>query len=203
MVKALLLIFDPASTWEKIELTKHSVWRVFFLYVLPIMLIAFGVEGWLLLQFGMERGGIIERVVPVSQELVLRYEVVQLILGLSVCFVGAWLFRKVGESFHRRHSYTECFTTLGYSLGPYFLARMLDGWPALNTWIAWSVGALLALSLLYRGLPRIMKPDPSNALGLYLLCSLLLLVITGMSHFVATLVLDQKILRSGFGLSAG
>jgi hypothetical protein len=200
MVKALLLIFDPTGTWEKLQTANHSVWRVFFLYLLPIMLLAFAVEGWLLMQFGMERGGIIERVVPVTKELVLRYELAQFILGLAVCFLGAWLFRKIGESFHRRHSYAECFAALGYSLGPYFLSRMLDGWPALNTWIAWSVAALLALSVLYRGIPRLMKPDPSNALGLYLLCSLLLLVITGLSHFVATLVLDEKILRSGFSL---
>jgi hypothetical protein len=200
MVKALLLIFDPAATWEKIQTTEHSVSRVFFLYVLPTMVVAFAVEGWLLIQFGVERGGIIERVLPVTRELVLRYELVQFTLGLAICFVGAWLFRKIGESFHRRHSYTECFTTVGYSLGPYFLARMLDGWPALNTWIAWSVGALLALSVLYRGIPRLMKPDPSNALGLYLLCSLLFLFLIGLSHFVATLVLDEKILRAGFGL---
>jgi hypothetical protein len=201
MVKALLLIFDPAATWEKIQTTKHFVWRVLFLYLLPIMVIAFAVEGWLLIRFGREHGGIIERVVPVSRELAIRYELVQFILGLAVSFGGAWLFRKLGESFHRRHSYTECFTTIGYSLGPYFLARMLDGWPALNTWIAWSLGALLALSVLYRGIPRLMKPDPSNALGLYLLCSLLLLVLTGLSHFVAALVLDEKILRSGIGFS--
>jgi hypothetical protein len=203
MVKALLLIFDPAATWEKIEATKHSVSRVLFMYLLPIMLLAFAVEGGLLMQFGMERGRFIERVVRVSQELVIRYEVAQFVLGLGVCFGGAWLFRKIGESFHRRHSYTECFAALGYSLGPYFLARMLDGWPALNTWIAWSFGALLAVSLLYRGIPRLMKPDPSNALGLYLLCSLLLLVITGLCHFVATLVLEERILQSGFRAALG
>jgi hypothetical protein len=200
MVKALLLIFDPGATWEKIQTMEHSVPRVFFLYLLPIMLVAFAVEGWLLVQFGMERGGIIEGVGPVRRELVMRYEVAQFILGLTICFLGAWLFRKIGESFHRRHSYTECFTALGYSLGPYFLARMLDGWPMLNTWIAWGLGALLALSVLYRGIPRLMKPDPSNALGLYLLCSLLLLFITGLSHFVATLVLDEKIFKAGFVL---
>jgi Yip1 domain len=200
MVRALLLIFDPSATWEKIETTKHSVSRVLFLYLLPIMLVAFAVEGWMLLQFGMLRGRVVERLVRPTPELVLRFEVAQFVLGLAICFGGAWLFRKIGESFYRRHSYTECFVALGYSLGPYFLARMLDGWPDLNTWIAWGVGALLAVSLLYRGIPRLMKPDPSNALGLYLLCSLLLLIITGLAHFVATLVLEQRILQSGFRL---
>jgi hypothetical protein len=202
MVRALLLIFDPASTWEKIETTKHSVTRVFFLYLLPVMLIGLAVEGWLLTRFGVERGGVLQRVMHVPQEVIIRYEVAQFALGLAICFVGAWLFRKIAESFHRRHTYSECFATLGYSLGPYFLLRMLDGWPLLNTWIPWAIGALLALSVLYSGIPRVMKPDPSNALGIYLLCSMLLLITTGLAHFVATLVLDEKILQSGIRMAA-
>lgn len=199
MVRALLLIFDPTNTWEKIETTKHSIARVFFLYLLPIMLIAFGLEGWLLTQFGVERGGFVERIVR-QPEVILRYELVQFILGLTMCFVGAWFFKMIGEGFHRRHSYTECFATLGYSLGPYFLTRILDGWPALNSWIPWTLGVLLALSVLYRGVPRLMKPDPSSALGVYLLCSMLLIILLGLAHFIATRVLDEKILQSGFNL---
>ena len=200
MVRALLLIFDPANTWEKIETTKHSIARVFFLYLLPIMLFAFGLEGWLLMQFGVERGGVVERIVR-QPEVILRYELVQFTLGLTMCFVGAWFFKMTGEGFHRRHSYTECFATLGYSLGPYFLTRILDGWPALNSWIPWTLGVLLALSVLYRGVPRLMKPDPSSALGVYLLCSMLLIILLGLAHFIATRVLDEKILQSGFKLS--
>ena len=200
MVRALLLIFDPANTWEKIETTKHSIARVFFLYLLPIMLLAFAVEGWLLMQFGVERGHVLEKIVRLRPEVILRYELVQLVLGLAMCFVGAWFFKMTGEGFHRRHSYGECFATLGYSLGPYFLTRMLDGWPPLNSWIPWTIGVLLALSVLYRGVPRLMKPDPSSALGVYLLCSMLLIILLGLAHFIATWVLAEKILQSGFNL---
>jgi len=55
---------------------------------------------------------------------------------------------------------------------------------------------LLALSVLYRGVPRLMKPDPSSALGVYLLCSMLLIILLGLAHFIATRVLDEKILQS-------
>jgi hypothetical protein len=41
-----------------------------------------------------------------------------------------------------------------------------------------------------------MKPDPSNALGLFMLCSLLLLVATGLAHFVAQLVLEERFLAA-------
>lgn len=198
MVRALLLIFDPANTWEKIETTKHPIYRVFLLYLLPIMIVSFAIEGWLIMQFGVERARFVERTVRVPQDVIIRYEIVQLVLGLIIAFGGAATFRMIAQSFHRRHSYTECFATLGYSLGPYFLLRILDGWPALITWIPFAIGVLLALSVLYRGIPRLMKPDPSNALGVYLLCSMLLIVVTALAHFIATLVLAEKVFATGF-----
>lgn len=199
MLRALLLIFDPNNTWEKISTSKHSVAHVFFFYLLPIMLLALAVEGWLITQFGVERGRVVERILRLRPEVVLRYELAQFVLGLAISFIGAWFFKLVGEGFHRRHSYSECFAALGYSLGPYFLVRILDGWPVLNTWIPWTIGILLALSVLYRGVPRLMKPDPSNALGVYLLCSMLLLILSGLAHFIASLVLDERLLaRSPF-----
>jgi hypothetical protein len=70
---------------------------------------------------------------------------------------------------------------------------MLDGAPFLNTWICWGIGAALTLSLLYRAVPRLMKPDPSNALGVYLMCSLLTLALLGVVHFLAVLTLDEKL----------
>lgn len=198
MIRALLLIFDPAGTWEKIETGKHSVAHIFFLQVLPVMLLSFAVEGWLISQLGMERGRFAQRMASVPHEVIIRYASTQFVLGLVLCFGSALLFKKLGESFHRRHSYSECFAAASYSLGPYFLCRMLDGWPVLNTWIPWALGALLAVSVFYRGMPRIMKPDPSNALGLFLMCALLLIILTGLAHFVATLVLHEKIFRDGF-----
>ena len=201
MLRALLLIFDPANSWEKIETDKPSVAHIFFTYLLPIMLVSFAVEAWLLTQLGTQRGRIVERVTQVSRDIVIRYEVTQFALGIVLVFLGAFLMMKLSESFHRRHAYKEIFATLGYSLGPYFLCRMLDGLPALNTWIVWAIGALLAVSLFYRGLPRLMKPDPSNALGVYLMCSMLILVLSGLAHYFATLVLSQRIFRAGFSLT--
>lgn len=202
MLRALLLIFDPTNSWGKIETAKPSVAHVFFTYILPIMLLSFALEAWLLSRFGIERGHLAHRLAPVSQEVIIRYEIAQLALGFVVCFLGAFLIQILSQSFHRRHTYADSFATLGYSLGPYFLSRILDGWPVINTWVAWAIGAVLALSLLYRGLPRVLKPDPSNALGVYLMCSMVILVLTAISHYFAALILNEKILRSGFSLPA-
>jgi Yip1 domain len=201
MMTALLLIFDPSSTWEKLgALPQHRVWRVFFLYLLPVMLLTTAVEVFSLVKFGIRQGDVVTRVVMPSQELLIRYESVKTLLDLVIIFGGAWLMKKMGEGFHRRHSYGESFATLGYSLGPFLLGRLLNAIPAINPWIGYSAAILLAVSALYTGIPRVMKPDPSNALGLYLMTSLGLIVITGLAHFVAREVLEQNIFSHGFSV---
>ncbi len=199
-MKALLLILDPANTWDKIEKAQQGVARVFLLYLLPVMALSMLAEGWGLLRFGVQENTLLERRVSVPLDLVLRYEGIQFGLAVLIAFVGSWLFKRMGEGFHRRHSYAQAFATLAYSLGPFFLARMLDGVPAINTWICWAIGVTFALSTLYRGIPRLMKPDPSNALGLYLMCSLLLLATTGLAQFLGVWVLQEKLLAGGWGV---
>jgi flagellar biogenesis protein FliO len=203
MINAILLIFDPANTWERIEKSQRNVWTVFFLFLVPLLLFVSALEGYALVRFGEAQGGIIERVVPVSRDLAIRYEAVQFSLSLLIIFGGAWLLKKTGESFHRRHTYKEAFTILAYSLSPLFLMRILDGWPVMNTWICWGIGIFLSVAALYRGVPRIMKPDPSNALGVYLLGAMMLILITGLAHFLAVQVLEEKILTNGWRLSFG
>ena len=196
MIKSLLLIFDSANTWERIAAAPQNVLKVFTLSLMPLLLLSAAAEGAALIKFGREQGPL-DTMKPVSQALVLRYEIAQLGLSLLVVVAGAAVLQKIGQSFHRRHTYSECFTTLAYSLSPLFLLRVFAGFPAIPTWACWAVGILLSVSALYRGIPRIMRPDPSNALGLYLLSSLLLIVVTGLAHFVAGLVLSEKILARG------
>src|SRR5438876_867855 len=136
MIRALMLIFDPASTWEKIESGPKNVARVFFLFLLPLMLLSAVAEGWGLLHFGMERvpmGDLPTRHVRVSPELAFRYEAAQFLFGLIIVFGGALLYRQIAQGFHRRHSYADSFTTLAYSISPLFLLRIVDGLPAINT----------------------------------------------------------------------
>jgi hypothetical protein len=195
MIKALLLILDPENTWGKIEQSPHSVLSVFFTYLLPLLLLGTAVETWGMMKLGYDEGEIVQRHVKLDQDLAVRYAGAQIGLGLLTAFVGAALFKKVSQGFHRRHTYREAFATIGYSLGPIYLARMLDALPFFNTWMCWGLGALLSVSILYRGIPRMMRPDPSSALGLYLMCSFLLLVLTGIAHYVAQLVLQGKLLK--------
>jgi hypothetical protein len=192
MLKSVLLIFDPVNTWDKIEQTKRSALAVLFLFVLPLLILSSLVEGYGLLRFGRIQQ-ISGHVKLVPQAVVLRFEVIQLAFAFVILFGVAWLLKRMGKGFYRGHTYSDCFMTVAYSLGPFFLIRMFNAAPFLDSWICWGVGILLAISSLYRGIPRIMKPDPSNALGLYLMASLLFLFVTGLGQFVALMVLDEKI----------
>jgi hypothetical protein len=194
MIRALLLIFDSSRTWEAIKNDRPTVARISFSFLLPLLLLTSVGEALGLMYLGVERGTVTDRVVKASETLALRYELTQAVLSLVIVYLGALSLKMIGASFHRTHSYTECLTTLAYSVSPLFLFRLLDGVPAINTWVCYGIGIFLTLSLFYRGIPFIMRPDPSNALGLFLFCSFLLLVATGLAHFVAAQVLDEKIL---------
>jgi hypothetical protein len=196
MLRALLLIVDPSRTWEAIKNDQHSVLRLTFQLVIPLLLVTSVGEALGFMHLGVEHGRLTETVTKVPLELALRYEAVQAALTLFIVYAGSALLKVVAASFHRRHGYQECFTTLGYCITPLLLLRLLDGVPAINTWVCYGIGIFLALSSLYRGIPFVMKPDPSNALGLFMLSSLLLLVTTGIAHFVAQLVLEERFLAA-------
>src|SRR5258708_15256641 len=134
MIKSLLLIFDAANTWEKIAAAPQSVLKVITLSLMPLLLLSAAVEGAALIKFGREQGPL-DTMKPVSQGLVLRYEIAQLGLSLLVVVAGAGVFQKDGQCFHRRHTYSLSFTTLAYSLRPLFLLRVLAGIPALLTFV--------------------------------------------------------------------
>ena len=187
-----MLIFNGSKTWERIKLAQAGVARISFLFLLPLILLTSGAEFAGLVRLGATRGAL-GSVTSVPERLALQYVLVHLAGMLLLIYVGSYILQKIGESFHRHHSYTECFTTLTYSLSPLFLLRIPDAFPDVPTWACYGIGIFFALSILYRGIPTIMKPDPSNALGLFMFCSFLLIAATGLIHFVATQVLEERI----------
>jgi hypothetical protein len=158
-----------------------------------VLLLASAVEAYAFKSWGRERG-MYAQARPVDVDLLIRYETAQLVLSLVVLVGGAWLLKLAAEGFHRRHTYEQSFVTAAHSLAPMFLCRALNAIPGINMWVTWAIGIFLTLSALYRGIPRVMKPDPSNALGLYMMGSFMLLFASGLANFLAILVLEEKIL---------
>lgn len=192
MIRALLLIFDGSRTWERIKTDQAGVVKISLLFLLPVLVLSCGAEFAGLVKLGAERGAL-GSTKAVSIPLAIRYESVHVAGMLITLYLGSMVLQKIGASFHRRHSYTECFTTLVYSLSPVLLLRIPDAFPSIPTWACFGVGIFLAISVFYRGVPTIMKPDPSNALGLFMFCSFLLIAGTGLIHFLSTLVLHEQL----------
>jgi hypothetical protein len=191
MIKALLLIFEPIATWEGILRARRSLGFILAVYLLPLLLATSAMEGYGLVHWGKYQGDV-SRLKTFSPGEVVLVEAVQVLLSLGVVFFGANLLKSIGETFHGRHSYTQAFTAVAYSLGPLFLLRFLDAFKDVSPWVAWAIGISLTIAVLYHGVPRVMMPDPSHAFGLYLISALLLLLISGLVRFVTAAYLQGK-----------
>jgi hypothetical protein len=190
MIKALLLVFDSGRTWDGIARAHRSTGFILFAYLMPLLLLTSAVEGWGLVHWGEHQGNVnyIRRFT--LQEAVF-FELAQLALTVVITFVGAWIIKSLGETFHGKHTINQCFTVVAYGLGPLFTLRLLDALP-ISPWIAWAFGIMLCTAVLYQGVPRIMRPDPPHAFGLYLMSALMLTIATGLARFVLTWYLQGR-----------
>jgi hypothetical protein len=191
MIKALLLIFEPIATWEGILRARRSTGSILVLYLLPLLLITSAVEGYGLVHWGKWQGEV-SRVKTFTLGEAVVVEVAQFVLSLGVVFIGANLLKSIGETFHGRHTYNQAFTAVAYSLGPFFLLRLLDAFSGINPWVSWAIGICLTVAVLYHGVPRTMEPDPSHAFGLYLMSALLLVLVSALVRFVTAAYLQGK-----------
>ena len=183
MIKALLLIFEPVETWERIFRAQRSVSFVFGRFLLPLLLLVSLAEG-----FGLHRWGKWQhdalRLKRFELGEAIIFECAQVLIGLLMVFVAAKLLKALGDTFHGRHTMLQTFTVAAYGLSPVFVVRVLDAFPAISPWLTWPVGIFFVVAVLYQGIPRVMMPDPPHAFGLYLMSSVLLIVLTGLARFV-------------------
>jgi len=183
MIKAVLLLFEPVRTWDRIALAERGVGFILFTYVLPLLVLVGGAEAWGMIHWGDWRGAVLMLKKYTLPEAV-GFQLMQLSFQLFTLFLGAKLLLNLGETFHGRHTYTQAFTALAYGLGPFWMLRLLDLFPAINPWVSFGLGIVLTIAVLYYGIPRVMMPDPPQAFGLYLMGSLLLLIIAGLGRFI-------------------
>lgn len=177
MIKALLLIFRPSQTWGGIEAAKRSIAFVLCLHVLPLLLITSIAEGYGLMNWGKLHKGETSQIRTYDFKQVLVIEVVQGVALLGMIFLGAFAAKSFAETFHNRSKFKEAFTAVAYGASPLLLLRLADLLPDLNVWVPWAVGIVLMVSVLYLGLPCLLKPDPPHAFGLYVMTSLTLVVV--------------------------
>lgn len=190
MISALLLIFEPIATWERIWRARRGLLFIMLTYLAPFLFITCAAEGW-----GLHHWGRLREYGPrkyYSRGEVIIFEAIQFLLYLVVVFLGARLIKAIGETFHGRHTFSQAFGAVAYGLGPLFLMHLLDALKDISPWIGWSIGIVLSIGVLYQGMPRMMEPDPPHAFGLYFIGSLLLLLTTGLVRFVTAWYLQGK-----------
>jgi hypothetical protein len=177
MIKALLLIFRPSQTWGGIEAAKRSIVFILCLHLLPLILITSIAEGYGLMHWGKSHKGETTQVRTYALQQVVAMEIVQGVALLGMVFLGAFAAKSFAETFHNRSKFKEAFTAVAYGVSPLLLLRLGDLSPSLNVWVPWAVGIVLTVSVLYLGLPCLLKPDPPHAFGLYVMTSLTLVVV--------------------------
>jgi Yip1 domain len=177
MIKALLLIFRPVQTWGGIDAAKRSIAFVLCVHVLPLLLITSVAEGYGLMTWGKQHKGETSQIKTYELGQVVVMEVVQSIAMLGMIFLGAFAAKSFAETFHKRNKFREAFTAVAYGASPLLLMRLGDLFPSLNVWVPWAVGIVLMVSVLYLGLPCLLRPDPPHAFGLYVMTSLTLVVV--------------------------
>jgi hypothetical protein len=191
MFQALLLMFEGGPAWDRIVLKEQGFVRVLLQHLLPMMVITTVLEGWGLNRWGKWQPGY-QFYKPFSTNEVLGYEAAQFTLNLLLILVCARLVQMLGRTFHGRitYTYTRSFTSLVYGLSPMFLLRLLDPFAGMSPYVTWSIGILLSIWTLYDGLPRLLAPDPTHALGLYVSCSFVLFMATGLVRAVTAMYLQ-------------
>jgi hypothetical protein len=188
MIRSIQLVVSPFETWIRIETQRRNALAILFLFLLPLLLLGVALEGYSLLRWGDTRGEF-GRSFTFTQAQVLQYAGLQAGLLLGTIILGAAALFLVARGSQVRTDFAACFTVMSYGCSPLLLARALDAIPRMNTWVCWGIGAALSASLLYHGVGVILRPDQTKGFGVYLMAVIIMLVASGLSHFVATSVL--------------
>ena len=191
MIKALLMIFAPAQTWERIARARRSLVFVFFLYLLPTIVLA--ILGELDGRIYLSELWPDNKSKPPTPELILRYGAAEVLIGVLIAFVCARLLKTLSVTFHNRNTYAQCFTVIAYGLGPFYLLHLLNAIPHLNPWIPLAAGVVFSVAAMYSAIPHILKPDPPHAFGLFLMTGILLAALCGLARFFTLQILHGRI----------
>jgi len=189
MFKVFFLIFEPDVAWDKVAQARRGLAFIFTVHLLPLILLGSVVEGWGLARWGKWQP-YFKRLRDFPRSEIITFEVIQSLLLIVVVVLCALLLLKVCQTFHGRNRYAEAFAVIAYSFSPVLLLRLLDAGPMMSPWASWTIGILLAIWILYQGIPRVLQPDPTHAFGLYLSTIIVIVLTSGMARELTSLYLQ-------------
>lgn len=193
MLRLLRLFFSTASEWEKMSLQPPHPVLVFLFSLVPLMAVTLGAEYLGLMRWGESHGDL--GALHLAQERVIKYVAFYAGASILVIFAGTVLLRNVATSFNLRGTFGSYFILMALGYAPVFLPRMLDAFPRVNTWICWTIGALMAMRFLYHGVAHWLKPEQTKGLGVFLVTLIYTTVLSGLVHFASIEVLHGRFLK--------
>jgi hypothetical protein len=183
MFRMFFFIFRPVTEWDALVRENRGLKFILGVHLLPALLAASIAEGAGMVWAREWHAGI-HGIKHFTVGEAMIWEILQLMLMAVIIAVCAYLIRLMGESFNSQYPYRQTLTVVIYSLSPVFLLRILGVFPWISLWIPWGVGVFFALKILFYGLPRLLPFEPSHAAGLYLICSVFVVLLTGAERLV-------------------
>jgi len=193
MFLVFLMIMDPEAGWGRAAESARSTVRVLLLHLFPLLLLGCVAEGFGMMRWG-KRVGQFGTVKTFTLDEVLAYEACHFGVGLIVVLIGAVVLRGLANTFHSRQKFAQALAVSVFGLGPVFLLRVLDAFPAIPPLVPWIIGAALTIGVLYQGVPRVMRLDPAHALGVYMSSMMVLVLASGIGRVLVIYFLQGKIL---------
>lgn len=183
MIRALTLVWAPATAWENIVRDRKGFGFVFTTYFLPMILITALGEGFTVAQWRMWTAGP-HGLMHFDLGQIVVFETLRLVATCLIIGVGSYLIWLLREPFYGRYNFSQALVLVMYSLGPLFLCRILTGIPKINLWLSWGVGIYFSLRVFYHGVRYMAKTDPGSAVGLYVISSAAIIGLTGAQRFM-------------------
>ena len=186
MIKVFFLIAEPGMAWEKIAQARRGFWYITIVQLLPLIILSTAFETWGLHQHGKWQAhyGMMK---TFSDEEVITFGIIQFVLLFAVVFASAVLVYKISQTFQERLTFLQAFTTVAYGLGPMLLVRFLDYGASVHPAVTWMLGLALTMWILYQGIPRVMKPDPTHAFGVYLSAMIVVILTSGLARLMTAM----------------
>jgi len=192
MIKVFFLIFEPGVAWEKIAQARRGFLLITLTHLLPFILAGTALKCW-----GLHTHGKWQPQFQVfksfSQDEIITFETIQVIMMLATVFVSALLIYKIGQTFQDRLNFLQAFTVVAYGFSPMFLLHFLDAGATMHPAVTWIIGMALTIWILYQGIPRVMQPDPTHAFGVYLSAMIVVMLTSGLARLITGMYLLGRV----------
>ncbi|MGH7941520.1 MAG: YIP1 family protein, partial [Limisphaerales bacterium] len=183
MIRALSLVWDPATVWDRVARERKGLGLVFASYFLPVLFLAALAEGFTLTHWREWTVGSLG-LIHFSLDQVLVFETARSVLTCVIVIATSHVIWLLREPFYARYNFSQALVLVMYSLGPLFLCQALTGIRQIPLWLSWGVGIYLSLRVFYHGVRSLAKTDPRSAAGLYLIGSAVIVGLTGAQRFM-------------------